>query len=526
LTIHPKAHAPSPVHGLFHFNNQRKEKSMKPIQLPVAELKPALTGLGKIVAKRTTLPILNHIKIERTKDGWVALTATDLDQYVTVRLELPGDGNPATLLMPYDELLKITKTCPKTDTLLIRHGEGAVVIIEYAIGSEIAESKVDSLPAAEFPEIPRIKSDAVALPDALRESIHQALECASTDETRLILNGAYVDVSKSNAHYVVGTDGRHLFSSNSFSLPLKESLIIPNQKFLGWKEFNNDGEWQLKIGPKEKEDDPPPFQISSRRWRFIGRQIDGNYPNWRQVIPDSAAKETTLEFDASALDQVTQIIQRMPCDDPVNLAVGLEYSGKKLRILGRSPNAENWTKVEIPEAKATGKDVTIFVNRHLLTKALQFGLTTAEIIDGMSPMRFINEGRQMIIMPTRPTVAKAEVTPPDPEPEAKGDESENSAPDQPAAPAAASNERKPMPEQNGNTNGAQRSTTPAAPAEKSALETALAQIEIVRTDFRNAIAGLNKLGDQLKSAAREQKASEREVQSVRQTLRSLQSVRI
>jgi len=67
---------------------------------------------------------------------------------------------------------------------------------------------------------------------------------------------------------------------------------------------------------------------------------------------------------------------------------------------------------------------------------------------------------------------------------------------------------------------------PTAPAEKSALETAMAQIEIVRTDFRNAIAGLNKLGDQLKSAAREQKASEKEVQSVRQTLRSLQSVRI
>ena len=83
-----------------------------------------------------------------------------------------------------------------------------------------------------------------------------------------------------------------------------------------------------------------------------------------------------------------------------------------------------------------------------------------------------------------------------------------------------------MPEQNGTTNGAPRSTTHTAPAEKSALETALAQIEIVRTDFRNAIAGLNKLGDQLKAAAREQKTAEKEVQSVRQTLRSLQSVRI
>jgi len=83
-----------------------------------------------------------------------------------------------------------------------------------------------------------------------------------------------------------------------------------------------------------------------------------------------------------------------------------------------------------------------------------------------------------------------------------------------------------MPEQNGTTNGAPRSTTSAVPEEKSALETALSQIEVIKGDFRNVVAGLSKLGEQLKAAAREQKASEKEVQSVRQTLRSLQSVRI
>ena len=59
-----------------------------------------------------------------------------------------------------------------------------------------------------------------------------------------------------------------------------------------------------------------------------------------------------------------------------------------------------------------------------------------------------------------------------------------------------------------------------------ALETALAQIEVIRGEFRNAVANLGKLGELLKAAQREQKASEKEVQGVRQTLRSLQSVRI
>ena len=82
-----------------------------------------------------------------------------------------------------------------------------------------------------------------------------------------------------------------------------------------------------------------------------------------------------------------------------------------------------------------------------------------------------------------------------------------------------------MPATNGNATGA-KSATETTAAEKPALETATAQIEIVRGDFRNAIAGLNKLGELLKQAQRENKTSDKEIQSVRQTLRSLQGVRI
>ena len=62
--------------------------------------------------------------------------------------------------------------------------------------------------------------------------------------------------------------------------------------------------------------------------------------------------------------------------------------------------------------------------------------------------------------------------------------------------------------------------------EKPALETALAQLEILRGDFRSTLTGLNKLGELLKQVQRENKSSEKEISSVRQTLRSLQSVRI
>lgn len=76
------------------------------------------------------------------------------------------------------------------------------------------------------------------------------------------------------------------------------------------------------------------------------------------------------------------------------------------------------------------------------------------------------------------------------------------------------------------TSKSNATTPPVTSSEKPALETALAQIEVLRGDFRNALTGLTKLSDALKAAQREQKAGDKDLQSVRQTLRSLQSVRL
>jgi len=497
---------------------------MSPLALPIAELKPALTGLGKIIAKRMTLPVLSHLKIERTKDGWTAITATDLDYHVTVRLEQPSDGEPDALLVPYDELLKITKNCQKNDTVLIRSGEkasGASVIIQYAIGNQIAEAKVESLPVDEFPPTPKINGEAVAISEALRHSIHEALDCASTDETRLILNGAFIDTSNRDAHYVVGTNGSHLYASNSFSLPLKSSLIIPTNKFIGWKEFNNDGEWQLKVGTPQTKDDTAPFQISSRRWRFIGRQIEGNYPNWRQVIPTEF--KTSVEFDPASVQQIIQTIQRMPDHDAINHTVGIEVKGNRVNVLCKPAADQPWMPVEINDATSKGPDVTVYLNRHLLIKALEFGLLRLDLIDAMSPLRFSNGGRQMIVMPTRPegppqTSITAPSAPAKDEPEPVKTEVHQPA----ATTPAAQPESNIMPRSNG-TNGNGNGQEPAA---KPVLETAVEQVEAVKASIKAVIGGLNELLDTLKQIQREQKTTDKEVQSVRTTLEKLQSVKL
>ena len=76
-------------------------------------------------------------------------------------------------------------------------------------------------------------------------------------------------------------------------------------------------------------------------------------------------------------------------------------------------------------------------------------------------------------------------------------------------------------------NGATRPTAPVNPAtDKPAIEAAIDKIEGFKANVRETLAGLTELTALLRQAVRDQKAGEKEIHTVRQTLRSLQSVRI
>jgi hypothetical protein len=273
--------------------------------------------------------------------------------------------------------------------------------------------------------------------------------------------------------------------------------------------------------------EPALLQISSRRWRFITRQIEGNYPNWRQVIPNANQFNTTVELKPSAIETILALIPRIPCHDLLNHTLGLMVEGKKVILRGRGSNDSKWTDLEVEGAAVKGKPVTIYLNRQFLTKALKFGMGTIQIIDALSPMRLSSGGKQMIIMPVR----AQEPAPPAAAPE------ETSAPEESGkdevSPVGSEAEQQTersttMPKtinsvaENGNGNGHQQHDATTKPA----VEVALEKIETIKCHHREAIRGLNDLTDTLKQVQREQKTTVKEVQSVRTTLEKLQQVRI
>ncbi|MBB5031564.1 DNA polymerase III subunit beta [Prosthecobacter vanneervenii] len=477
---------------------------MNPISLPVAELKPALVGLGKVINSRSTLPVLQYVKVERTTDGWVALTSTDLDRFVTVRLEQPSTGPAMTVFIPHEQLVQLTKNSDRNESLLIDTTPGGPVI-KFALADNLGESKVKLIPLAEFPVTPRLPGESIPLPSELRHSIHEAMECASIDETRYVLNGTFIDASNPKANYIVGTDGRHLYSANSFALPLKNSVLIPNNKFLGWKEFDNDGEWQLKA-------DGTTVQISSRRWRFISKQIDGKYPDWRVTVPNPSDARTHVTLDPAKLDALIKLIQRMPCHDPDKYqTIGLECQQGQFMLLGRDTPDTPWTRVPVLDAKIEGQEVSIFLCRRYLIKALEYGLNTISLNEEIHPLRFHHKGRQMIVMPLRidgPSSRKPATPQPAPV---------NPPPSRPVPPPAP----PPQPMITHPT-----SEGPASGEPKSATEEVIDLTLLLRDKLNEGFNLLRELSLKLKAINRDQKTSARELNSVRSTLRSLQGLKL
>ena len=79
------------------------------ITLPITELKQALPGIGKLVGKSRSLPVLQSVRVQRSAQGAVTLEATDLDANVAYQFKDEQPGDAAEVLVPYDALNKVIK---------------------------------------------------------------------------------------------------------------------------------------------------------------------------------------------------------------------------------------------------------------------------------------------------------------------------------------------------------------------------------------------------------------------------------
>jgi DNA polymerase III sliding clamp (beta) subunit (PCNA family) len=477
---------------------------MNQITLSISELKHALTGFSRVIHRRATLPVLQTLKLSRTAEGRVTLSATDLDAFVTYHVEQPHPGEALDVLLPFEQVNKTIKG--STGDLVVLAESKQTVRLRYQIGDSPLEQAVATVAVDEFPPIPQVTETPVKMPANFGETLRQAFETSSTDSSRFVLQGAYLDVEQPGCHTIVSTNGRSLFAANSFSFDLKKSLNLMRHKFLAWPEFL-EGESQLAVQPDKGH--AGWVQLNTPRWTCLIKQIDGQFPNWRQVVPQVTEGWTKVRLSEGAIAQILNLSSKLPGDDTEYRTLQLRV-GQELRLEGRNKEDKELTSVVIADVRITGKHVVTALNRELLQKALRCGLNEVAILDELSPLAFSNQGKRMIVMPVRlarqPTAVPKSASQPLPQPT---NTPSTQTPDQPAE------ERKTeMPETTKTTSSNTPTTSP------------LDRIESCKTKLRDLLADLNDLGSQIKQADKDKRNTEKEVASVRQTIRSLQGLKI
>jgi hypothetical protein len=355
-----------------------------PVAVRAADLKSAISGLGKLIPRTPSLAVLGCVKVEAAGPQTLRFTATDLDLTLSVELPATVEKGLAAFLLPLPRLRELTTG--------LRPGEAVPL-----------GPSDQTPPVSEFPEIPQFRSPGLTLAEPVVTSLQRAFACASQDRTRAVLRSACLDTSGTgkNAHRIVGTDGRHLFSSNSMHLPLKRSLILPDHPLWKWKPLAESRPWTLRLGKDPQRHDVFRMEGQAPGWAVTGRLIDGTYPNYRQVIPRAAEFKTTVTLSEAALEAVTRLLPRLPGKQLAHRPVGLHFEKGRFGLLARAENDEPWILHPVDGCGMKGPDVTVYVDRDYLAKAAAFGLGQVSLIEGMSPVQFSRGGDLMIVMPLR-----------------------------------------------------------------------------------------------------------------------------
>jgi hypothetical protein len=497
------------------------------IKLPVSELKSVLPALAKIVPRNSSLPACRMLRVTRYESSTIQLQTADIDTFASFTLE-GQPGEPVDLLVAFDTLARTAKGCSPTDHLtLIQTDTG--VSLRHQIAGRPVERVIESLVnIEEWPAVPDIREEVVPLDESVKEGILRAFACCSSETTRAAIMGAWLDASDPKAHYVMGTDGRHLFSANSFRLDLKGPVFIPHHAFLERAEVRNDGPWSLALQPGVREGDAGWLQIRSHRWTFTAKLQDHSMPNWRLVVPETRA--TTVVFGDKATALLLDVLPKLPGADEPHQPIRLDIVDKRLLVTAGDKSTPQGTTLPVEDAVVTGDNLTITVDRTFPQKALKWGLTEMALIDALSPLVFSAPGRRLVAMPMR-TEGLSPVGVPDPvEPPAEPTTPQEPVTEpinQPVHETTMPTNIQESPEETPEPQPVNRLATapePAARTIKPTIRSVIEQIDGIRDALRSTVRQFGDVVDALRVVEKDRKTTDKEVELVREKLRALQAV--
>ena len=337
------------------------------------KLLECLQQVQNVVSTRTTLPILSNVLLQ-TNGSEVRLTTTDLDVGVRGSFEAQIEKEGATTL-PARRLFTIIRELPSSEIQFDVDGKNAA-----SIRSGQSFFKSLGLPEEECPPLPKFDDSKVVTirQKDLRDGLRKTSYAISTDETRYVLNGVLFSF-KDNKLTLVATDGRRLAMLDidlEFPRSHEADIIVPTKAVTELQRLlTDDGDVRVSVGGSQIA-----FDLNNSL--LVSKLIEGNYPNYRQVIPGEMKERVTLERETflNSLRRVSLL-----ASDKSN-SIKLNFSKNNIDITANTPEVGE-AKESLPVAYK-GREFSIAFNPEFLMAPLR-NLAEDEIfldlIDEMSP---------------------------------------------------------------------------------------------------------------------------------------------
>lgn len=236
--------------------------------------------LKDVVSKKATIPILNNILL-RAEGDTVHLFVTDLE--VSLSTSCPALVSiPGEMTLPALKLAAMIEQLPDVQVSLVQDGSHA------RLTAGKFTSRLQTQDAEDFPRLPLPEGDAILIPgDVLRQMSRRTRYATKDSDPRYQLNGVLLDCTETYVR-MVATDGSRMAMATlprNGGAPLTAMLLPAALKIL--EGLSGDGVVQCL-----KQENTISFQVGPHR--LSTRVIDGQFPNYEQIIPTGNTHVATI----------------------------------------------------------------------------------------------------------------------------------------------------------------------------------------------------------------------------------------
>jgi DNA polymerase-3 subunit beta len=366
------------------------------------DLQNGVSLVERIVATRSTLPIIGNILFEAGKNG-IKLSANNLEVGIAlgVKAQVVKEG---AVLLPAKTLGGIVSKLPETK-IGFKLSENGLVRIAY----DQSHFNLHSLPPDEFPALPKVKEGKsfIVDPEVFGSMIEQTIFSVSASEEKYVLTGVLMEFGKSGAAgdssnlRMIATDGYRLAKRGEKIEGIgsgEVNVIVPARSLFELiRVIGGKGGGTMKVTVAAEQ-----IGFEYGDVYLVSRVIQGQFPDYKQVIPKKSTIKATLgtkEF-LEAAERAAVV-----ASGSANIT-RFEIKGGKVILSASTPDVGNIDEVLKAEIKGGEKALVSFNIRLIndVLKAINTDKVVLELNEGLSPGVIKPEGGEdylYIVMPIR-----------------------------------------------------------------------------------------------------------------------------